>query len=309
MISGGRWSEFLSLAERVLLMGERLDVQKIQTWHWDRGFDGAVVGSNHPKAKKQGGWFTSVIDRGVEECYYVYSETNPRKHKQHVFIRGTRTNQEMYDDLLIAKDWDPELSCYVHHGFRIRAEETLDNLTPLLDKKAEISLCGHSLGGAVATIVGMKLEKRSFDVREVVTFGAPKVFASGSAKKLLSSPRIVRLNCLHDLIPFLPFGFRTLFTGPFSQCGEQLLLLPSSERFEGPYFCHLKHEWASLPWIASCVLQATIGTGLTEHSIESYVARLKRFAASPDIQQLPFSHRFMPMKQRYSATVGDDRAD
>jgi len=107
----------------------------------------------------------------------------------------------VYDDLLIAKDWDSELSCYVHHGFRTRAEETLDSLTPLLDKEAEISLCGHSLGGAVA-------------------------------------------------------------------------------RSRQAMIC--------------------------KHRIESYVARLKRFAAASDIQQLPFSRRFMPMKQRY---MGDFRAD
>jgi predicted lipase len=58
---------------------------------------------------------------------------------------------------------------YIHSGFLAKSDRLLEDLTKvgLFKKDEEVSLHGHSLGGGMAAIVGMKLKKRGYNVKQV----------------------------------------------------------------------------------------------------------------------------------------------
>uniref|UniRef100_A0A7S0EQZ3 Fungal lipase-type domain-containing protein n=1 Tax=Hanusia phi TaxID=3032 RepID=A0A7S0EQZ3_9CRYP len=59
-----------------------------------------------------------------------------------------------------------------HTGFAEVADELMVDILPRLDKNMRISLTGHSLGGAVSTILGMRLKSMGYNVNEIVIFGS-----------------------------------------------------------------------------------------------------------------------------------------
>lgn len=81
-----------------------------------------------------------------------------------------------------------------------------------MDPQAEILSIGHSLGGAMATLTALELQLKYGKVRELHTFGAPRIgnekLASFLKLKLPVSYRIIHYR---DLAPHLPFeanGYR-----------------------------------------------------------------------------------------------------
>eukprot|EP00392_Amoebophrya_sp_AT5.2_P011627 g11706.t1 len=116
-----------------------------------------------------------------DECYYLYYEICGRSGERtyEIFLRGTMVWSDWLENLNFRKVYDAELDCYLHAGFLRKSLRLLDDLEPLLtDKEGWISLHGHSLGGAMGMIMGLKLRKRGFKVRQVTTFGAPKFVTS-----------------------------------------------------------------------------------------------------------------------------------
>merc|ERR1712048_437139 len=158
---------------------------------------------------------------------------------------------------------------------------------PLLDLGAEITLSGHSLGGAVATIVGMRLQARGYCVIQVMTFGAPKVMDRLGAQGQAFRDRVLRITNLLDPVPLLPFGFCTPFSGPFAQLGAQILLIPrrSCGSVESqPAFCYLEPRAADKPWVASFLLHAMAPTAHScfyHHRMKGYRMLLEPFVVAP----------------------------
>lgn len=294
------WPDLERLAERVSLMpGGMIDLADIRRWHVEHGFLGGVVLREFDSVDDswdQPSRLTGTSARMRHECYYLYyAIAGNGERVQQVFIRGTAVPEDMLDNIFVTKVWDEELRCNLHAGFRRRAAKMLENMEPLLDKEATISLYGHSLGGAVATIVGMRLEARGFRVKEVVTFGAPKVMdKAGSSAHAAFASRVVRIVTLDDPVPNLPFGLRTPFTGPFTQMGAQVCLLPREQ-----YYCHVGPREASVPWVNSWFLQARVlhpGCArevFSMHRMWSY-KRLIGACAGPvrAARQVPFGQRW-----------------
>lgn len=94
---------------------------------------------------------------------------------------------------------------WAHTGFLGAAEA----LEPMVRRhlRGPIMICGHSLGGAVATaLAGLLLESRDPDQIEVVGFGSPRVGMAGLCRAL--DPVHVRLyRNGHDIVPTLPWPF------------------------------------------------------------------------------------------------------
>jgi hypothetical protein len=72
----------------------------------------------------------------------------------------------------------PELK--VHQGFWSASNDTFKDLVGFLrnnfdENQAPIVLCGHSLGGAVASLVGHRMRKSGYNNVRVVTFGSAAV--------------------------------------------------------------------------------------------------------------------------------------
>ena len=109
------------------------------------------------------------------ECYYIYYEINPvtGQTTQQIFLRGTTLWIDIVTCVLTYMVYDTELQCHVHYGFVQHTNRILNDIIPLLSKDANIELCGHSLGGAVASLLAMKLQVRGCRVTQLTTIGEP----------------------------------------------------------------------------------------------------------------------------------------
>ena len=100
-----------------------------------------------------------------------------RKDKCIIAIRGTEPN--LIDIIRNLAWWPKSLGAtdghagYVHGWNKIsKAVEDVINLSMI---KVPVTLTGHSMGGAIAVIGAMDLLEKGIAVKEVVTFGSPKV--------------------------------------------------------------------------------------------------------------------------------------
>jgi triacylglycerol lipase len=102
----------------------------------------------------------------------------------------------------------------VHRGFWEAASEVMDDIKYTLrniDKDQRIIATGHSLGGALANLCAVLLDRDGHDVR-LVTFGAPRVFGAADAKihgaKLHGRAfRVVNNNDVVTRVPPRVFGY------------------------------------------------------------------------------------------------------
>jgi predicted lipase len=103
----------------------------------------------------------------------------------------------------------------LHYGFLVRANKCLDLIQGNLLAATEFSLCGHSLGGAIALLAGAMLVAEGHKApAEIVTFGAPRAGFEQYAEAVSSIPiRQYRFGA--DPVPLVP-------THPFVHAKEPL---------------------------------------------------------------------------------------
>lgn len=153
-----------------------------------------------------------------------------------IAIRGTANLDDVLVDLNASAQIDDVLQIPLHSGFRSVAGEVYAALQRLLSDTElttySFRLFGHSMGGAVASIVSMYLHQAGGNVETVVTFGAPRFTTNEGARKYqVLNQRTFRVVRCDDVVPFLPppnfFGWST---GSYEANGNILLLL------KPPYF-------------------------------------------------------------------------
>ena len=116
---------------------------------------------------------------------------------------------------------------FVHAGFledfRAIASATLDQLRAQLaaHTRARLYLTGHSLGGALATLIALECRRRHVSVAGVYTFGQPRTgnIAFHAIYNSLLYDYTYRLVHQNDLVPRTPswlFGYR--------HCGQEMFL-------------------------------------------------------------------------------------
>lgn len=127
------------------------------------------------------------------ECYYLYYEIHSNgETRQQLFCRGTTLLADVLTCLQTWFVYDEELGCRVHHGFNQHANRIVEDVMPLLvpppptinngttaetmgrNYAATVEVCGHSLGGAVAMLVAIKLRKRGYFVTRVTSLAGPR---------------------------------------------------------------------------------------------------------------------------------------
>ena len=94
---------------------------------------------------------------------------------------------------------DEELGVNLHRGFRDAAMHILKDIDENYKLEQVVYLTGHSMGGAVAKIIGLCLDQRGHDV-QIYTFGSPKV----STGYFGNRPIHFRVSFRNDPVPFLP---------------------------------------------------------------------------------------------------------
>ena len=150
--------------------------------------------------------------------YYGY---HAKFKKIFVVYRGTDSYLNTWDDLMtypVDAQYPNCTRCKIHHGMKICYENTIMqvhsavyNLTKLFPGY-ELVLSGHSLGAAVATLSGIDLIQRGYNV-SLYTFGSPRIgnkdfsdYAGALFANLSDSFNSYRFTHNRDIIPHVPYS-------------------------------------------------------------------------------------------------------
>ena len=123
-----------------------------------------------------------------------------------ITVRGTANENNVLADLDARLVKDDVLGIYLHKGFKDAStyvmqsiDNTFVNNAKLYTLEHTVYITGHSLGGAIAQIVGMWLHLKGKNV-QIFTYGSPKV----SSEVLDSQPTHFRVSNPVDPIPMSP---------------------------------------------------------------------------------------------------------
>ena len=127
--------------------------------------------------------------------YYVMQEEGVSI----LIFRGTANVRNVLTDLDVRTFDDKKLDASIHRGFRDAAELIYTDIKRKYELDHTVYLTGHSLGGAIAQIIGMWLHEEGYNV-QIYTFGSPKV----STTFTFNEPNHWRVVDRSDPVPFLP---------------------------------------------------------------------------------------------------------
>jgi len=116
-----------------------------------------------------------------------------------LIFRGTANAKNVLTDIDIRFIKDDGLDLYLHKGFMDAATSVMQDIDQNYTLDKTVYLTGHSLGGAMAQIVGMWLNKRGSNV-QIFTFGSPKV----TTTFLYNEPNHWRVAMRSDPVHYLP---------------------------------------------------------------------------------------------------------
>ena len=97
-----------------------------------------------------------------------------------------------------------DLGVPVHEGFGEDARAAWSFARPLLRPGLETRLTGHSLGGAIAVLLAMKLRVEGQALGRAITFGQPKVTTEAGVARFRDLP-LLRVVNHDDPVPLLPW--------------------------------------------------------------------------------------------------------
>lgn len=124
-----------------------------------------------------------------------------------------------------------------HRGFKENALSVMQNLfiRDSIDWGRRIVLCGHSLGGATATVMADLLLVANRDV-SIVTLGSPRPGGRNLAKRLVA---VKHYRYVHgdDVVPKSP----PWFTGYVHMCAA----VPLTDARPTSFDCVADHDWRS----------------------------------------------------------------
>ena len=156
----------------------------------------------------------AIYDGGGDQKDEVAFEVKQKDGISIIVIRGTANKSNIESDIDIRLISDARTGIRLHKGFRDAAVTIMqiidtsttssrtviqgNTLTYPLEQTVHIT--GHSLGGAVAQIIGMWLHKRGKNV-QVFSYGSPKVSDQVLSGGQPTHWRVVRSS---DPIPFSP---------------------------------------------------------------------------------------------------------
>tara|TARA_B100000809_G_scaffold233098_1_gene249547 strand:+ start:286 stop:900 length:615 start_codon:yes stop_codon:yes gene_type:complete len=117
-----------------------------------------------------------------------------------IVFRGTNNVKNIISDIDMRPFKDDSLGgVYIHRGYRDAAVHILNDIDKEYKLEKTVYLTGHSLGGAIAQIVGLWLDQRGHYV-QIYTFGSPKI----STTFFGNIPEHYRVAFDNDPVPFFP---------------------------------------------------------------------------------------------------------
>lgn len=137
----------------------------------------------------------------INLAYYILG--NPEDKSQIIVIRGTNNSENALIDSYIKLVPDKLAGIKVHEGFSYAARLLYQDAQPYISRTSDIYTTGHSLGGAVASLVAIYLTNENFHFRESITFGQPKVTNLAGANQY-ENIRLLRAVTPKDIVPVVP---------------------------------------------------------------------------------------------------------
>ena len=206
------------------------------------------------------------------------------QHTFYIAFRGTANTSNWLLDFSYLKVYDKNLNVYLHKGYKKASEELFNYLSSLflnkMFKDFEFVFTGHSMGGALAIILGLWFAQYGLDVINIITFGSPKITNKNGAK-LLSENALVKNGLVRvindkDIVNLLPPNFLIgRLKGRYQHFGEEVILLDNNTIDINPIEKVLKKNKSLFFNIDE--------ESIEEHKIQNYIRKLN--ALTNDFKQ------------------------
>ena len=203
---------------------------------------------------------------GRDVQYFV--ERDDKAKVQYITVRGTM------DDTTLKQDFDAKVrddratKIPVHSGFDLDARAVWADAQPYLKKGYKTYVAGHSLGGAVAAILGIYMIEDGYKVDKIYTYGQPRFTTSQGVAQLGFLP-LLRVVDENDLVPLLPPGaMANKKYGRYQQVGPEVILL------DGPDYVYMPNQQASELSLGEFWRGLHVAN-LKDHKLDNYIKRIE----------------------------------
>lgn len=227
--------------------------------------------SSHAYDKKRqilvryGANVTRVATPGKTNVQYILLHDHQRR-RQIIAVRGTVGDANWKLDKDRRGVRDGRSGVLLHRGFRRAADTIYRDVKPHLKPDYTTYLTGHSLGGAVAAILGIYIWDDAYRLGGIYTFGQPKFTNLRGAQTYENLP-MLRVVYQNDTVPLLPDqtrGDKQLFV----HIGPVLNLLT------GPYYLYATAEQA-MRFSERSFRKMLFQISLPDHKIKWYLQSLR----------------------------------
>ncbi len=185
---------------------------------------------SRPKIMREmSGKSVQVATPGQTDVQYFIIFDEPSR-SQTIAVRGTATNANWTLDEDYRGIIDRRTGILMHEGFRNAALAIHEDVKPRLREGYTTFLTGHSLGGAVAAILGIYFQTDGVKLGGIHTFGQPKFTNVAGARTHENLP-LLRVIYQNDTVPLLPDDDRQ---------GDQVFahVGPAVNILQGPYYVY-----------------------------------------------------------------------
>jgi triacylglycerol lipase len=200
-------------------------------------------------------------------CSVEGAQCHIAKNKEVTVIAFRGTEPKQWSDIkadLNAFKGKSRTEGRVHNGFKGELDKLWADVKLGLARNGDrdLYICGHSLGGAMATICASRLEK---EVTELYTYGSPRVGGKEFVNNcLVEHYRFVNNNDMVAKVPFWIMGFRHHGYLTYINHYGNIRELTSWQKFKD----QLRGRWAALR-------NFQMFDGIRDHDIDKYCSKLK----------------------------------
>jgi hypothetical protein len=214
------------------------------------------------------GRFEKFFENTIDNIYFFL--TKLKNDKWYLVVRGSDNRKNWLLDFDYLKTYDKEIDIFVHLGFKKASKNIFFNVLPIL-KRLEIknlTICGHSLGGAISHLLNIRLTNQEFNVKSI-GFGSPK-FTNWQGANFYSQLDITNIINDNDIVCSTPPNtILGIVFGRYWHTGEQIILLDNGEASFNPTWKVLKKNHT--------LLRNIDFESISEHKLKNYRKKIENY--------------------------------